>query len=170
MYDILILVSSQSYLSMRLSILSTTLFTLGLFISSISALANPLNGTISKVVDGDTVTVTSNRSSSTLQLACIDAPDWVNGKPQPNAQSSKNRLTQLLPLGSSIQYYPVATIRGNRVLAVIFNGNSNINLQMIAEGQAQLHSNYQTQCPNSANELATAQSNAQNSRLGIWNH
>jgi micrococcal nuclease len=153
---------------MRLPTLSTTLLTFSLFISPISAFANPLNATISKVVDGDTVTVTSNGSSFTLQLACIDAPDWVDGKAQPNAESSKNRLTQLLPVGSSIGYHAVGTVRGNRVLAIILKGNSNINLQMVAEGQAQLHPSYQSSCPNLANELSTAQSNAQSRGLGIW--
>jgi len=154
---------------MRLSFLSTTLLTLGLSISPISAFANPVTGTISGITDGDTVTVTTNGSSTTLQLACIDSPDWVNGQAEYNAQSSKNRLTQLLPIGSSIRYYPAGTVNGNRVLGVIFRNNTNINLQMVAEGQAQLHPNYRNSCPNSANALANALTNAQSRRVGMWN-
>jgi len=153
-------------MKIALPLLSTTLLTLGL---SISALANPLTATISKIIDGDTVTITTNGSNTILQLACIDSPDWVNGQAEYGAESSKNRLTQLLPNGSSIQYYPVGSVAGNRTLAVIFRGNSNINLQMVAEGRASLHSSYTNKCPGSANALLNAQTNAQNRRLGMWN-
>lgn len=154
---------------MRLSFLSTTLLTLGLSISPISAFANPITGTISGITDGDTVTVNSNGTTNTLQLACIDSPDWVNGQAEYNAQASKTRLTQLLPIGSSIRYYPVGTVSGNRVLGVIFRNNININLQMVTEGQAQLHPSYRNSCPGSANALANALTNAQSRRVGIWN-
>jgi endonuclease YncB( thermonuclease family) len=146
---------------------SATLITIGLSFSSIlSASANPINGKISQIVDGDTVIVNNNTK---LQLACIDSPDWINGQPQPHAETSKRRLTQLLPIGSSIRYYRVGTVSGNRVLAVILKGNTNINLQMVTEGQSKLHPNYRNSCPSSATALSNAQTNAQNRRLGIWN-
>jgi micrococcal nuclease len=149
--------------------LSTTLITISLSFSSIlSASANPINGKISQIIDADTVVVNNNGSATKLQLACIDSPDWINGQPQPHAETSKKRLTQLLPIGSSIRYYSVGTVSGNRVLAVIFNQNTNINLQMVTEGQAKLHPNYRNSCPSSATALSNAQTNAQNRRLGIW--
>jgi len=55
---------------MRLSLLSTTLFTLGLSILPISVSANPINATISQIIDGDTVIINQNGTTNTLQLAC----------------------------------------------------------------------------------------------------
>lgn len=127
--------------------------------------ANPISAIVTKVVDGDTVMLSQG---GTAQLACIDTPDWVNGKPQPNAQNSKNRLAQLLPVGSPVQYYRVGSVGGGRTLAVIFSQSRNINLQMVAEGQAKLHHNYRRQCASSSNEFANAEQNARSQGLGVW--
>jgi len=132
--------------------------------------ANPLTATVEKITDGDTVVLNQGGTSITTQLACIDSPDWVNGEPEANAENSKNRLTQLIPIGSSVQYYNLGTINSGRVLAVIFSGNRNINLTMVAEGQAQLHNSFRQTCRTSANALADAESNAKNQRLGMWNY
>jgi micrococcal nuclease len=132
--------------------------------------ANPLTATVEKITDGDTVVLNQGGRSITTQLACIDSPDWVNGEPEANAENSKSRLTQLLPVGSSVQYYNLGTINSGRVLAVIFSGNRNINLTMVAEGQAQLHNSFRQTCRTSANALADAESNAKNQRLGVWNY
>lgn len=132
--------------------------------------ANPLNAVVEKITDGDTVILNQAGRTITTQLACIDSPDWVNGKPEAYAENSLNRLSQLIPVGSSIQYYDLGTINSGRVLAVIFNGNMNINLQMVAEGQARLHNRFRGTCRTSADDLADAENNARSSRLGIWNY
>ncbi|MEB3884403.1 thermonuclease family protein [Lyngbya sp. CCY1209] len=130
--------------------------------------ANPRSAVVEKIVDGDTVVFNEGGTSRTAQLACIDAPDWVNGSPEPHAETSKNRLNSLIPAGSSVQYYDLGTIGGGRVLAVIFKNNQNINLQMVAEGQARLHRSYRQTCNSSANSLSEAESAAQSRGLGIW--
>ncbi|MGC9527771.1 MAG: thermonuclease family protein [Limnospira sp.] len=130
--------------------------------------ANPRSAVVEKIMDGDTVVLNDGGTSRTAQLACIDAPDWVNGAPEPHAETSRNRLNSLIPAGSSVQYYDLGTIGGGRVLAVIFNNNQNINLQMIAEGQARLHRSYRQTCSTSANALSQAESAAQSRRLGVW--
>ena len=129
--------------------------------------ANPLEAVVGSIVDGDTVTLNQGGSSIDAQLACIDTPDWINGQPQPNAQGSKDYLTNLIPVGSSVQYYNVGST-GARTLVVIFSQRQNINLQMLAAGQARLHSSYGRTCANSANDLANAENNARNQGLGIW--
>jgi len=141
-----------------------------LAISPQTVKANPLTAVVEKITDGDTVILNQGGRTITTQLACIDSPDWINGEPQPNAENSYNRLTQLIPVGSSIQYYDLGTINSGRVLAVIFNGNMNINLQMVAEGKARLHNSFRRTCRTSADALADAESNARSSRLGIWNY
>jgi endonuclease YncB( thermonuclease family) len=130
--------------------------------------ANPRSAVVEKIMDGDTVVLNDGGTSRTAQLACIDAPDWVNGAPEPHAETSRNRLNLLIPIGSSVQYYDLGSIGGGRVLAVIFNNNQNINLQMVAEGQARLHRSYQQTCSTSANALSQAESSAQSRRLGLW--
>ncbi len=134
--------------------------------------ANPLEAVVGSIVDGDTVTLNQGGSSITAQLACIDTPDWIEGQPETNtqnAQGSKDYLTSLIPVGSSVQYYNVGRLNNNgRTLVVIFSQRQNINLQMVAAGQAQLHSSYGRTCANSANDLANAENNARNQGLGIW--
>ncbi len=144
---------------------------LTLALSSQSVKANPLSATVERIIDGDTIVLNQGGTSIRSQLACIDTPDWIEGQAQssPQSQSSKDRLTALIPLGSAIQYYAVGRIASGETLVVIFNQNRNINLQMVAEGQAQLHSRYRQTCTNSADALAAAQSSAQSQRLGIWN-
>lgn len=154
-------------MTMRFLALPLSLLPLGLSLTSVSA--NPLTATVSTITDGDTLTLNQNGQQIVVQLACIDAPDWRNGQAEYGAQDSKNLLSQLIPIGSSVQYYNRGSAGGNRVLAVIFYRSMNINLQMITEGQAKLHPNYTGKCPSSANDLYNAQVNAQNSRLGIWN-
>ena len=134
-----------------------------------SAKANPISAVVERIMDGDTVVLNQGGTSKTIQLACIDAPDWPNGQEEPHAEASKNRLTQILPIGSSVQYYDLGALSGGRILAVIFNNDRNINLQMVAEGQARLHPNYRQTCTNSADTLADAESNSRSQGLGIWN-
>jgi|GEM_PF-2572024 len=143
-------------------------FTLAILPFRVSA--NPLSAVVSSIVDGDTITLNQGGRAIRVQLACINTPDWINGQPEQNTQSqaSKDRLTALLPVGSSVQYYDVGRVSG-RVLAVVFNQNQNINLQMVVEGQARLHPSYARTCTNSADALALAERNAQSQRLGLWN-
>lgn len=142
-----------------------------LVLSSQSVKANPLAATVERIIDGDTIVLNQGGTSRISQLACIETPDWIAGQAQssPQSQSAKDRLTALIPVGSTIQYYNLGSIAEGRTLVVIFNQNRNINLQMVTEGQAQLHPRYRQTCTNSADTLAAAQSSAQAQRRGMWN-
>lgn len=132
--------------------------------------ANPLEAVVDSIVDGDTVTLNQGGRAISAQLACIDTPDWIDGQPEThtqNSQGSKDYLNSLIPVGSSVQYYDVGRA-GNRTLVVIFSQRQNINLQMVAAGQARLHSSYGRTCRNSAEALASAETNARNQGVGIW--
>ncbi|WP_204102576.1 MULTISPECIES: thermonuclease family protein [Spirulina sp. CCY15215] len=131
--------------------------------------AQSLSAVVNRIIDGDTVVLRQGETEIVGQLACIDTPDWVNGQAQPHAQASKNRLTQLIPVGSSVQYDSLRRIGEGRSLIVVFRNNQNINLQMVAEGQARLHGSYNQTCPSTANTLAQMESKAKNQRLGLWN-
>lgn len=133
----------------------------------VSVAANPLEAVVDSIVDGDTVTLNQGGQAIAAQLACIDTPDWINGQPQPNAQGSKDYLTSLIPVGSSVQYYNVGRAN-NQTLVVIFSQRQNINLQMVTSGQAKLHPNYARTCRNSADALLSAETNARNQGLGVW--
>ncbi|NJL91193.1 MAG: thermonuclease family protein [Coleofasciculaceae cyanobacterium SM2_1_6] len=133
----------------------------------VSVAANPLEAVVDSIVDGDTVTLNQGGRAIAAQLACIDTPDWINGQPQTNAQGSKDYLTSLIPVGSSVQYYDVGRAN-NQTLVVIFSQRQNINLQMVAAGQARLHSSYGRTCRNSAEALASAETSARSQGLGVW--
>ncbi|MEA5470002.1 thermonuclease family protein [Spirulina sp. 06S082] len=138
-------------------------------LTSQSSNAQTLSAIVTRIIDADTVVLRQGETEIVGQLACIDTPDWVNGQPQPHAQASKNRLTQLIPVGSSVRYDSLRTVGRGRSLIVVFHNNRNINLQMVAEGQAELHGSYRQTCPNSVDALTQAQSKAKNQRLGLWN-
>lgn len=133
--------------------------------------AQTSSATVHRIVDGDTVILKRGETEIFAQLACIDAPDWVNGQPQTHAQTAKNRLGALIPVGSSVLYRNGGAIAsGDRIFVEIFHNNRNINVQMVAAGLARLHSRYRQTCPDSADRLAEAQKRAASQRLGIWIH
>lgn len=128
-----------------------------------------VSATVHRIVDGDTVILKQGATEVRGQLACIDAPDWVNGQPQTHAQTAKNRLSTLISVGSSVRDRNGGAIAsGERILVEIFHNNRNINVQMVGAGLARLHSRYRQTCTNSADRLAQAQKQAADRRLGIW--
>ncbi|MBP0021320.1 MAG: thermonuclease family protein [Cyanobacteria bacterium SBLK] len=133
--------------------------------------AQTASAVVHRIVDGDTVILKRGATEIRGQLACIDAPDWIDGQPQTHAQTAKNRLNALMPVGSSVRYRNLGTISsGDRTLVEIFHNNRNINVQMVAAGLARLHSRYRQTCPDSSDRLAEAQKQAADRRLGIWIH
>ena len=134
-----------------------------------SAFANPINAKVTAVSDGDTLTVVAQGQNTTIRLACIDAPE----SQQTGGTEATQRLRQLIPIGSTVKIVPVARDQYNRVVAVVFGkdnkgGNLNVNLQMVAEGQAVVYQQYLNNCPGSKQDLLAAEAFAKNMALGFW--
>jgi micrococcal nuclease len=136
---------------------------LTLFSFTLKVVANE-HGIVTKIIDGDTITVTKGNNTLTVRLACIDSPETN----QPLGNQAKQRLQQLLTLGSNVQLNIIATDKYGRTVAEIYKGSQNINETMVREGLAVVYPDYINQCKNTKSVLISAENYAKNNKLGFW--
>lgn len=93
-----------------------------------------------KVFDGDTVKVTGLDLTFTIRLAGIDSPEiGYEGRPsQPFSQSARQFLRDLVE-NKKVAVKSHGTGGYNRQLAELFIEDTNINLEMIAAGLAEVY-------------------------------
>jgi micrococcal nuclease len=142
-------------------ILSISIVSLLSMAIAIPALPQTITKVI-RVIDGDTIVTSNNKR---IRLACIDAPE----SSQVGGDLAKQRLSELLPIGTTIQVIERNKDRYGRTIAVIFNGSKFINLQMVAEGHAVVYRQYLNACPNSKSDFLKAEEQAKQQRLNFWN-
>jgi endonuclease YncB( thermonuclease family) len=118
------------------------------------------------VGDGDTLRVRQpNGSAMTVRLACIDAPEMGQA---PYGELASNRLKQLLPIGQTISLRIVDRDKYGRSVAEVQMGQTNVNLQMVREGQAVVYRRYLASCPNTQSALLAAERSAKQRKIGFW--
>lgn len=93
-----------------------------------------------KIFDGDTIRVAGFGLQFTIRLVGIDTPEiGRNGaKDQPYGQQAKQKLALLINQ-KSISLKQYGTGGYNRVLAEVFVGATNVNLEMVRSGFAQVY-------------------------------
>jgi micrococcal nuclease len=101
----------------------------------------------------------------TVRLACIDTPETSQ---TPWGPAATERLRQLTPRGSTIQFREADTDRYGRLVAEIYASGQNINLQMVAEGYAPVYTRFLSSCPDTQAQLLQAEAQAQQQRLNFW--
>ncbi len=137
------------------------LFLYILFLIPLSTNAQaPLRTLQCKIVgisDGDTVKCLYNRVPLKVRLLYIDAPEYS----QPFGKKSKQLLSRLV-----FKKYVTLKTQGydryNRVLAVIYDNNLNVNLKMVEQGLAWAYRF------NSQEIYRNAQRQAKEQQLGLW--
>lgn len=159
----------KTLMQWQIKILSLYLLLTPLLHSS-PAVANSFTALVVTVTDGDTLMVNSQNQNITVRLACIDAPE----SQQAGGKNAATFLNQLIPVGSSVTVVPVAEDQYGRVVGVVFGkdrlgGNFNVNVKLVENGHAVVYQQYLINCPNSREELATAEANAKQRRLNFWN-
>jgi len=125
------------------------------------AAALNLSGTVVKVYDGDTLTLSDSKGvEHSIRFEHIDAPE-VNPK-QGYGTTSRDALSALV-LNKSVTVKVSGQDRYKRNLGVVYLGQTNINLEMVAKGHAWHYKDY-SKDP----QYATAETQARQAKIGLW--
>ncbi len=132
----------------------------------------PFTAVVVRVSDGDTLVVTPENPENTeevtinVRLACVDAPERGQS---PRGKDSGDSLKRRVPIGTVVQVTPTApNDRYNRMVAFVWYGKTNLNLEQVAAGQAWFYAQYQSTCPDYAPSLKAAEETAKLNQLGLW--
>jgi micrococcal nuclease len=98
------------------------------------------SATVISVGDGDTMRINYQGQAVTVRLACIDAPETAQ---TPWGTSATERLRQLTPQNSTVQFREADTDRYGRTVAEVYANGQNVNLQMVVEGYAVVYARQQ---------------------------
>ena len=82
-------------------------------------------------------------STTTIRLACIDAPEMSQS---PHGVDARKRLLSMLPVNSSITAKVKTTDRYGRSIAEISHNGRNINQALVASGAAFVYWQYIKGC------------------------
>ena len=123
---------------------------------------------VAKIFDGDTIQVKGFGLKFTIRLVGIDTPELgkKRKKGQPYGQQAKMELTRLINK-KTISLKQYGTGGYNRVLAEIFVGTTNVNLEMVRSGLAEV---YRGKRPNGFDDnlYFQAEKTAKYSLKGMW--
>ncbi|WP_022666451.1 thermonuclease family protein [Desulfospira joergensenii] len=95
---------------------------------------------VTKVYDGDTLLVQGSDLELKIRLAGIDSPEtgYRRSPGQPYGQKAKAKLSRLVN-GRDVILKSHGIGGFNRILAEVFSGSTNINLEMIRAGLAEVY-------------------------------
>ncbi len=123
---------------------------------------------VERVSDGDTVVaVTSDQTKLRLRFLGIDAPEVLHGdKPgQPYGEEARDYLDHLIG-GKTVRVDAYGPDEFNRVLAVVWDEQINVNLLRVAMGYAEVYRG--APCQLYCQELEEAEAKARRDRVGMW--
>jgi len=133
-------------------------------------------GTVVKVIDGDTVhVITANKTKLKIRLYGIDAPETpkinrktgvVSKQGQPYGEEAYEVLKDKT-FGKKVRIEIMDIDRYKRMVAVLRIGNRNINQEMVIEGWAWAYRQYLDRPY--ASEYIRAEETARAKKLGLWN-
>ena len=117
-------------------------------------------GTVTSVIDGDTIKVQLSSGPMTVRLAHIDAPE----SHQPGGGVATKALHARL-LAQDVSLQVIEQDGEERALAVVLLGNENINAWMVKQGHAWAHRGFTQDASYCAWEDA-----ARSLRRGLWSN
>ena len=126
--------------------------------STSQSAGTPVQGKISRVVDGDTVHLEVGRETMKIRLDAIDTPeqDQAYGRQATSALKKKINRKQVLVYITDQDRY------GRYIGRIILEGRD-INFEMVAEGHGWHYKQY-----SSDRNLALAERKARDAGLGLW--
>lgn len=145
------------------------LFICGSLVQGVAA-APPIRtlyGMVTKVSDGDTITINADGTKLRVRMAYIDAPEISHGNMpgQPFGEESGQALAAMC-LGKKVRLDVVDIDQYRRLVGIVYMGSANINLNMVTEGWAWAYREYLT--PEWSSQFLTAEALSRQRHLGIW--
>jgi micrococcal nuclease len=126
--------------------------------------------TVRRVVDGDTLDVRIGSANVRVRLLQIDAPEVRSGAECWGPQASV-ALARLLRPGITVTLYADPALdrtdRFGRALRYVFRGTTNVNVRMVAQGDAAPYF-YDGERGRYASGLERVAIAARKARLGLW--
>ncbi|EPU1003442.1 thermonuclease family protein [Escherichia coli] len=121
--------------------------------------AAEMQGTVIRVIDGDTIDLFHERKPVRIRLANIDAPE----KKQAYGRWSLHKLNSLV-IGQTVTVTYTQSDRYGRILGrVVSNNGIEANRYMVQSGAAWVYDRYNTD-----NALPALQKEAQQQKRGLW--
>lgn len=127
-------------------------------------LALSLSGTVTKIVDGDTIHAVVSHQKAVIRLNCIDSPE----KKAPGGLAAMLSLGQVLTIGQEVKLESSGSDRYGRMTALVYSSNRLVNLEQVQSGHAVIYPHYFTACKQRQQEFTSAQEDAQKKQLGFW--
>lgn len=112
--------------------------------------------------DGDTIRVRQDGRTTTVRIACIDAPELAQ---RPYGEQALRYLRERLPVGREVTLEVKTTDRFGRSVAEVIS-DTNIGLVMLEDGQAFAFRRYLSECD--ADAYLGAEQRASRRRYGVW--
>jgi micrococcal nuclease len=137
--------------SIKISIIICLIF------KGLSGYAQAYDGSIIRVIDGDTFVFQTEEGSLTIRMNDIDAPE----RDQPFSKESSDFLKQYLHKVATLKSSGVD--RYSRTLAVLYIDGKDINLLSIRGGYSWHFKRYSTD-----HQYAQAEEYAKKNKLGLW--
>lgn len=124
-----------------------------------------LEGRVSNVHDGDTLTLTSGGSTYNIRLDSIDAPELA----QPYGPDAQVALSNKV-LGKNVRVQYTKTDQYGRTVGAVFTDSCEyVNLVQVTLGMAWFYKAYQCEISASVRSaFALAQDNAVAAKIGLW--
>ncbi len=119
---------------------------------------NTTKGTVTKVIDGDSIVIKTDDGEESIFLDGIDAPEY-NQDGGPEATSFLRKLIK----DEEVEVKWEKRDKFKRILGTVFLKDENVNVQMVAKGWAWHYKMF-----NKSKELEDAQKEAKSGKLGIW--
>lgn len=118
-----------------------------------------LPGTVTRVKDGDTIVVELSSGPITVRLGGIDAPEHD----QPWSREATDALSRLV-LHRNVDLAVVTQDQYERLVAVVFRDDLNVNMQLVQDGHAWAYREY-LESP----AYCVLESEARTAHRGLWN-
>ena len=120
------------------------------------------HATVLSLGDGDTIRVRQDGRTTTVRIACIDAPELAQ---RPYGEQALRYLRERLPVGRKVTLELKTTDRFGRSVAEVIS-DINIGLVMVEDGQAFAFRRYLSEC--NADAYLEAEQRASRRRYGVW--